>query len=285
VTHRYSLDQLLSPWLLFGLALLLTNDLFLKRALGNTFTGKLSDVAGLFVFPLFWSALLPRWRGTIHLVTGIAFVLWKSPAAQPFIDAWNSLMPWRIGRTVDPTDLVALLVIPAAYLQASSAAAGTAPVRRPWRAAVVGIALFAFAATSYRTTFHYQQSYPSHVATARLVAHIDSLQMERFGPGGGRGDSMEVWIPSDRCFRHVYARMAVLPAQHGTEIRVSELEHHCPKQKGDSLDLLRIFEHCFLARLDSALAASAEESEGMASYATGAGEWGPKPRDSCEPRD
>jgi hypothetical protein len=97
MTRPHSLDRLLSPWLLFGLAVLLINDLFLKRTLSNALTGKLSDFAGLFVFPLFWSALLPRWRGTIHTATGIAFIVWKSPAAQPFIDAWNNLMPWSIG--------------------------------------------------------------------------------------------------------------------------------------------------------------------------------------------
>ena len=92
---------------------------------------------------------------------------------------------------------------------------------------------------------------------------------------------MEVWIPSDRCFSHVYARMAVVPSQDGSEIRVSELEHQCPERKGDSLDLLRIFEHCFLARLDSSLISGG----GLPSYVPRVGAWEPKPRDGCVPRD
>jgi len=188
-------------------------------------------------------------------------------------------------RTVDPTDLIALVGIPAAYLHAAVPRTCAAPGIRRWRPAVVGITLFAFAATSYRTTFHYRRSYPIGTSIAPLVAQIDSLQMQRFGPGGVRGESMEVWIPSDRCFRHVYARMAVSPTQQGAEIRVSELEHHCPKRKGDSLDLLRIFEHCFLVRLDSALTDPAGGPDSIAASADGAGRWGPKPRDSCVPRD
>ncbi len=48
-------DALLAPPVLASLALLLANDLVLKPAYHNAATGKLSDVAGLFVFVLvFW---------------------------------------------------------------------------------------------------------------------------------------------------------------------------------------------------------------------------------------
>jgi hypothetical protein len=284
MARHHSVDRLLSPWLLLGLAVLLANDLLLKRTFSNMLTGKLSDFAGLFVFPLFWSALLPSWRGPIHVATGAAFILWKSPGAQPLIDAWNGLMPWDIGRTIDWTDLIALLVIPAAYLHAAAPRAAPFQALRRWRPAVIGAALFAFAATSARTDFHYQESYTSGAPSARLVAQIDSLGMKRFGPGGARGDSVEVWIPTDRCFNHVYARMALLPTEVGTQIRLSEVMHHCPKQRGDSVDLLRIFRHCFLARLDSAFKASAAGPDSLASYGIQVTEWGPRPRDSCVPR-
>ena len=45
--------MLTSPGFVVGLSLLLLNDLFLKARFHNPLTGKLSDFAGLFVFPLF----------------------------------------------------------------------------------------------------------------------------------------------------------------------------------------------------------------------------------------
>lgn len=52
---------------------------FLKPWLANGFTGKLSDFAGLFAFPFFWAALVPRWRVAIYLGTAVAFTIWKLP--------------------------------------------------------------------------------------------------------------------------------------------------------------------------------------------------------------
>lgn len=64
----------------FGLAvaLLVLNDWILKAAIGNWVTGKLSDVAGLAAFSMFMVAVLSQQRRTVFLVTGAAFVFWKS---------------------------------------------------------------------------------------------------------------------------------------------------------------------------------------------------------------
>jgi hypothetical protein len=280
--HPCHSDRLLSPWFLSGLAMLLLNDLILKPTFGNALTGKLSDFAGLFVFPVFWRALLPGWGRSIHLATAAGFIAWKSPLSQPLLDTWNRLSPWDLGRTIDWTDLTALVVIPVAYFY-SAPLGTTIPANRcRWRPAVVVASMFAFAATSYRTNFRYEQSYSIQRPEIQIMAQIDSLHMNRFGPDESRGDSMEVWIPSDRCFRHVYAQTAVLRNKNGIELTLASLEHHCPKKKGDSLDLLRIFEHCFLARLDSALAVFA--SSGAAGSAPRITVRASKPRDSCVPQ-
>jgi hypothetical protein len=279
--HPCQPDRLLSPWFLSGLAILVLNDLILKPGFGNALTGKLSDFAGLFIFPIFWSAMRPGWRRSIHLATAAGFIAWKSPLSQPLLDTWNRISPWDLGRTIDWTDLTALVVIPVAYFHSAPPRATIRGNRFRWRPAVVVASLFAFAATSYRTTFQYEQSYSIHASEIQVIAQIDSLHMNRFGPGESWGDSMEVWIPSDRCFQNVYARTAVLRNENGIELTLAQLEHHCPKKKGDSLDLLRIFEYCFLTRLDSALAAA---SSGAASSAPRIPVRASKPRDSCVPQ-
>lgn len=54
------LEFFTSFWFLLALTLLLLNDFVLKETFANWFTGKLSDFAGLFVFPLFWITLFPN---------------------------------------------------------------------------------------------------------------------------------------------------------------------------------------------------------------------------------
>ena len=68
MTGRMNLSILASPGFL-ALSLLIVNDFVLKPLLNNPLSGKLSDFAGLFVFPLFWVALFPRLRNSIYLFT------------------------------------------------------------------------------------------------------------------------------------------------------------------------------------------------------------------------
>ncbi|HEX8693531.1 MAG TPA: hypothetical protein VF746_14005 [Longimicrobium sp.] len=141
------LDALLGPPALGALALLLLNDFVLKAAFPGALTGKLSDFAGLFLFAVFWSALFPRHRAQVALLAAAGFVLWKSPLAQPAIDAWNALGPFPVARVVDPTDLVALLVLPLACAWRPGPRVGPA-ARRLLGPAAAAMCFFAFAATS-----------------------------------------------------------------------------------------------------------------------------------------
>jgi hypothetical protein len=106
---------LLSPFFLLGLFLLLLNDFVLKSALHNFFTGKLSDFTGLFVFPLFFAAFFTKRKLFIYFSTAFVFAFWKSPFSQGLIDLWNSFQFFKIGRTIDYTDLFALSVLPLSY--------------------------------------------------------------------------------------------------------------------------------------------------------------------------
>jgi hypothetical protein len=104
-----------SFWFLIGLLLLLLNDFVFKSLYGNWLTGKLSDIAGLFIFPLFWSALFPKYKNKFFWITGILFVVWKSIFSQVFIDSWNQWNILTINRVVDYTDLIALFILPVSY--------------------------------------------------------------------------------------------------------------------------------------------------------------------------
>lgn len=104
-----------SIWFILGLIVLLLNDFILKELYGNWFTGKLSDFAGLFVFPLFWIAFFPNHKNKIFIFTAFTFVYWKSPYSQTLINLWNNLGFWNIYRTVDYSDLIALTILPLAY--------------------------------------------------------------------------------------------------------------------------------------------------------------------------
>jgi hypothetical protein len=131
---------------------LLLNDWVLKPAVGNWLTGKLSDAAGLVAFALFWTALLPTRRTWVFAVTAVSFALWKSPATDAPLAAWNALVPWPLSRVVDYTDWFALAaLVPAYRLARRDAAARRAPSRLARRVAAVGTgaaAMMAFMATS-----------------------------------------------------------------------------------------------------------------------------------------
>ncbi|MFN8051625.1 MAG: hypothetical protein U0Q22_09330 [Acidimicrobiales bacterium] len=110
------------PATVVGVVLLVVNDRVLKHAFGNWFTGKLSDVCGLFVFVLLLSELaslaMPRRRaGVIGFVAGATFFAATKVSAG--VAAWVSgaltatIVPSRI--IADRTDLLALAVLVPAW--------------------------------------------------------------------------------------------------------------------------------------------------------------------------
>jgi len=116
------IPELASPLPLAAAAILAVNDHLLKAAFPGPITGKLSDLAGCFVLPLFLSAALAclvPWSRRTRLASGtaitiVAFAAVKlSPSAagavasaldlatRPVLGASNRIV-------ADPTDLVAL---------------------------------------------------------------------------------------------------------------------------------------------------------------------------------
>lgn len=152
-----------SSGFLLGLAVLLLNDWYWKPVFHNQITGKLSDFAGLFIFPLFWMALFPKRKQLIVALTAGVFVFWKMPLSQPLLDAWNALGIWPLARTVDPTDLWALLMTPLSIGYASRAV--PCPIPR-W--APLTLAVLAFAATSMVAFEQFDKPYDFNCSESTL---------------------------------------------------------------------------------------------------------------------
>lgn len=135
-------SYLLHPLVIAGLALWILNDHVLKAAYPSWWTGKLSDVASLAVFPLVPYAAIDLWRAgrglpppspatlvfwtvatglvmitinTLHLAGdgyrwGLGVAQWPIRALRSW--SWVHIQPVRL--TEDPTDLLALpaLIMP-----------------------------------------------------------------------------------------------------------------------------------------------------------------------------
>jgi len=252
--REMKLSIFVSPGFLCGLLLLLLNDLILKATLHNWITGKLSDFAGLFVFPLFWSALFPRFRLFVYFLTGITFFFWKSIYSQPLIDAWNGLAVLPLARTVDATDLLALLVLPFSFIYYERARQDTIYRLAPYL--VICVSLFAFTATSFRTEFTYDNKYFFQEQSAELTRkmyHLEHLDT-RYGvshcsyPETNR-NNIKVEIPADFCFDDVEATLSINEAQGQTVLGLEEMEHRCPEGRDDKQKLLAIFEKQFIEKL------------------------------------
>ena len=135
-------DAILHPVVLAALALWILNDHWAKHAYPGLVTGKLSDVAGLIVFPLIPITALALWRKTWPsarciggwlAATGAAFAAINLlPAATRLYEVGLGALQWPahalaageitalrpVAYTMDPTDLLALpaLVVPAMIL-------------------------------------------------------------------------------------------------------------------------------------------------------------------------
>ena len=258
--ERRKLYVLTTNAFVLSLCLLLLNDFVLKPRFGNWLTGKLSDFAGLFVFPLFWSALFPRFRRAVYLLTAATFVLWKSAYSQPLVDLWNGLGVLPLGRTADASDLMALLVLPVSFLYFGRAE--RRPLRRLAPYLVAAVSVFAFTATSYRTRLPYDNKYPLQMSRTELTRRVFNLSHSGAGysvtPCGFEGvtpDKLEVTIPSKFCFDSVSATVGIGEEGGRGFVALKEMQHECPEGGDDKAALRSIFEKEFIDRLGQTPAA------------------------------
>ena len=147
-----SLRETVTTWpFLLALATLLANDFWFKRAWPGLVTGKLSDFAGIAVVSLLLFAAFPGRRRLASVGIVVGFAWWKSPLSQPAIDGLNAWLPVAIGRTVDYTDLVAFIIMPASAIVSARAGDFAVPgarLRRWLAAPAIALTAFALMATS-----------------------------------------------------------------------------------------------------------------------------------------
>ena len=233
-------DSLASPAFVAAVLLLLINDFVLKPQIGNAVTGKLSDFAGLFAFPFFWSAFFVRYRVPIYWGTAAAFLLWKLPLSDPWIDAWNSASTFQVARVVDPSDLLALAVLPLSYGFAVNHR-GIA-VRPLATVAIALVSLFAFVATSRPITVSFDQRFVFEGSDTAL-----RMRLQDSGVGAQKVNgvfSRGVWrleIPAEYCYDSVDATVSIRRKGARTEMRLREMSHDCAPRPNDDAELLGIF--------------------------------------------
>lgn len=238
-----------SSWFILGLTLLLLNDFVLKELISNWFTGKLSDFAGLFIFPLFWTAFFPRGKKVIFLFTGLLFILWKSPLSQTFIEGWNHVDLLSISRVVDYTDLYALLVLPLAYyldqIKLQLSTIQTKPI------IPIVIAAFAFGATSYSSQVEVDKPYTVNIPKDSLINRIERLDSVHFVNKNQHSDTMRVSFPSELCFDKVEVDIIVKDQKDGTSsVTLLGGVYDCPEEKNDEEKIIKGFEDKVIKRVE-----------------------------------
>lgn len=251
---RHSLFS--STGYLLGLTILLLNDFIWKNQYHNWLTGKLSDFSGLFVFALFWIGFFPQYRTKILWSIGLFFIYWKSAYSQPFIDSWNTLMPFYIGRTVDYTDLAALMILPATSLFAGKQSFFLHFCLKLNPVIPILIAAFAFMATSYRTEVEIQKNYPLPYPKDTLLSRLNSIDSLNYGHGvrftNNNPDTLTITLPSSFCFSNFEATISVLElTPQTTSLIFISAVHRCSKGKDDKEELTKAFEDCIINRIKS----------------------------------
>lgn len=147
-----------------ALAALLFNDLYFKQAYHNTLTGKLSDFAGLLVFPWFWSLYFSKKTEQIYVATTLLFIFWKTEYSQPLFNEIGSVFGFTFTRTIDLTDLIALLILPFSYLLFKRSKHEAKHLKNTLKHSLSVVCIFAFVATSapelvVEPNFEYNASY------------------------------------------------------------------------------------------------------------------------------
>lgn len=231
-----------------GLIVLLANDFVLKQAYPGVLTGKLSDFAGLFIFPMFWAAFRPRWSREIYVATALAFMWWKSPWSQGAIDGWNALELWDVGRVVDWTDLAALAVLPLSYAYCSTGRGRfSAAMNRRVLPAVVLVSALAFTGTTCGGGVYDLTPYDP-ATTYHLKIPFEEFPSRLDGTGLRHKLATGYVAIGDGCR---YASILARPSGSGTIVSLIQLgtRSNCDGALDDEGELRRSFEEGVVRRL------------------------------------
>lgn len=150
MNNRLFLSLTTWPFVL-SLVVLLLNDWWFKSAYPNIVTGKLSDFSGIAIVALLSLSIWPKRTRTVYLGISAFFLWWKSPLSNSAIEFFNLLAPFAIGRTVDYTDLLALIVLPICghiAVHTTAFAISGPTLRRMLLAPIAATTIFAIMGTS-----------------------------------------------------------------------------------------------------------------------------------------
>ena len=260
---KRELSILVSPAFITGLSLLLLNDFLFKALFHNWLTGKLSDFAGLFIFPLFFSALFPERKRVVYLLTATLFIFWKSTASQPLIDLLNNLFSLPLGRVVDPADLLALLVLPVSYLYSFNHSRLVTQKFAPF--VVACVSLFAFTATQYVERVDYgNKKYTFAMRKADLVERLMRIDEhdDSFNFRGGHPNKptenptneFYVDIKPEFCSKRTMATIEINDEGETSVIVLREISHGygCEERPENKEKFLAAFERDFIAKINPA---------------------------------
>lgn len=248
---KNNLQSLTSTWFIGGLLLLLLNDFILKDLYGNWFTGKLSDFSGLLIFPLFWTALFPRFKRHIFWFTGVFFIFWKSSLSESFITGWNELGILSISRVVDLTDLIALSVLPLAYYIENRKNIRMLKIQP---VIPLIIAAFSFGATSYLTTIEMDKTYTIDIPKDSLIHRInrlDSLTILK-GPQNSSNypDTVKVSFSNRVCSDNVEVQIVIAEdSEKNTTVKMIDAFHSCPEGDDDKTEITKAFEEKVIKKI------------------------------------
>lgn len=194
-------DILLSPWFLLGLVTLLLNDFAFKYSYSNELTGKLSDFAGLFIFPFFLSAFFPRYHKANYALSIAVFSFWNSTLSQGLIDSLNSY-GIQVGRTIDLTDFIAFAILPLSYLCfKTQVSKPKLRLRYLPKGVVSALAVFSFIAT----TLPRQEEELAIKSGKTFFVEVDKKEFfNRLQAGYGKSDTLELNLGDSLFYLHYY---------------------------------------------------------------------------------
>ena len=99
-----------------GILLLFLNDHIFKFQFSNFFTGKLSDICGIIIFPMLLTFCFPKLRENSVFLVAAIFTFWKSEYSQTLINFYNEYSFIETSRIIDYSDLFVLFLLPIPYI-------------------------------------------------------------------------------------------------------------------------------------------------------------------------
>ena len=121
----------------------------------------------MFAFPYFFSCFFPKRAKQIYIISAILFVIWKSQFSQPIFD-FAHLYGIGIDRTIDYSDLFALLILPISYTYWINGSNSTQKPKAVLKPLIIAICSFSFVATSLprrSESYNYKSDFEINVKT------------------------------------------------------------------------------------------------------------------------